>query len=834
MFASAMAHTRGNDNSAVSHRPQSAPSVPVDVSTRQQHLDGDPVFVSNPYPRTKLHSQYRRVTTTPRAVTALSRTFGRRLNPRKFSRQRWSQARAWAGILFAISLVYVCFRGRRHYVNINVRGEKLESESESREATVVRHAIGLHRDQKVGSPMEEHPVSDPTRSPNAVQGHFPDRQRYSKQHRYQNDNQKHSSEPLAENPSEESKFNSQASGRKKSDLSSTGLSQSNHSQEVHGKYEVGEVENSLPNEIKNYATSIDRDFPMDVATKITESLRKDINEELEGAGEESIPKRKIKHEKSSRRDSHHPSGNKEQKPSHHGQTKGFAAQVARQNLVQDAVHINTANPWQELSGARGPYYPDRNDDAEDEDVSPAVEMWSHRDVPASQGFKFPFCRLYGACRTKSGRILLSKSLKEQKAKLARCGILSNGNFVLGDEKEEAAYDFIQDVEGVQVSDMDLVERHAPRRGAAHFLADSLKVLFFIDATHGAGAKNQSLLQKSCIDSSGDRPGPCIGESSAKIHPVMFVRKESFVDDVWVPHYMKLLAKSSTMGGKSPLRFLNQYSLYPSSSPGKPEAAACFRSITTSAYMYGQIPPSAFTAANPFFSGNGISRTPVHPMKGGPSQLDPSTDKKVPCRLRVKLSDHLTGDSANNLHEMTRLLKEKTRKAKGESNISIMLVLPAKETVPFETQVKRTQEADILVAPHMLPFTDIIFMRPGGGVIELHPFAYISGMFQGMSHQLGLSHSKLSAEPDVKLFHACIQRYNTGPEADAIPQLIAKMEAAAEQYKATGRIPMRFDVASRDFRLLREIKLCARRQRMRLNPAKLADEIWSRAKRVCSQ
>lgn len=773
------------------------------------------VYVSNPYPRTKSTAQYRRVTATPRAITALSRTFARRFSPRKFSRHRWSRARAWSAIVFAIMLVFLCFRGRPQRVRIAVRNYvgKLESD----------------RGRRWASGTARVPDGESSGGPPAYKSRVTEQ--YDALSLSQTGSASGSSErPVEAKSARESGSDIEVSVGDYSESTVGEESESDPSTDDRDTSGDGETESNPANESTDRGASPSRDLNMEAVTKVTESLRRDINEELEVSGEEGIPVNKIERKKSVFQDSKRPSSKAEHQNSKHSHQKGFAAQLSRQNHLQDAVHIKTANPWQELSGETGPYLHSSNKD----NLSPAVEMWSHQDVPASHGFKFPFCRLYGACRTKSGKILLSKSLKVQRKKLARCGILSDGNFVLGDEAEESKYEFVREVDDANVSDMDLVERHAPRRGAQHFLADSMKTLFFVDATHGAAAKNASILRKTCIDASGNHPGPCIEESSSSIHPVMFIRKESFVDDVWVPHYMKLLAKRATMGGKAPLRFLNQYGLYPSSSPKKLESAACFRSITTSAYMYGQIPGSALREENPFFSGNGISRVPLRPLDRKTSKSHSSESDKSTCLLRVKLSDHFIGDSDNHLHEMTRLLKEKTQMPESEGSISFMLVLPERETVLFETQVKRMQEADILVAPHMLPLADVIFMRPGAGVVEVHPFAYMSGMFQGLSHQLGLSHSKVSAEPDVRLFQACLQKYNSGPEADAIPQLIAKMDAAAEQYSATGKVPLQLDVASPDFKLLREVKQCSRRQRMRIDPEKLADVIWSQSKRICNQ
>jgi Glycosyltransferase 61 len=194
---------------------------------------------------------------------------------------------------------------------------------------------------------------------------------------------------------------------------------------------------------------------------------------------------------------------------------------------------------------------------------------------------------------------------------------------------------------------------------------------------------------------------------------------------------------------------------------------------------------------------------------------------------------MTGEASDDLSTIAELLRERTAAAGHDNRASLTVVVPATERVRFSKQIERMQETDILVAPHGSPLTDTLFMRPGAAVIEIHPFSYQSGMFQGIAHQLGLGHAKLSAEPDVKMFDACISRYNNKTGTAGVSAVVERLQLAADEYKLTGKATLHLEDGGRDFQDVHEIKQCARRQRLRIDSSRLADEIWRSAQHICS-
>lgn len=294
----------------------------------------------------------------------------------------------------------------------------------------------------------------------------------------------------------------------------------------------------------------------------------------------------------------------------------------------------------------------------------------------------------------------------------------------------------------------------------------------------------------------------------------------------------MLASNGTVNNNTPLRYLNIYDMYPKTQPGESEPVQCFRSITTSASMYGQVPASAFTSANPFFSGNSIDRNPA--------PVSASDEEDNQCLVRLKLSDHLEIDSESTkgMQRMVQILKVKTGlgvEAGAQSKISFKLVFPANERVSFSKQVEHMQQADILVTPHGLPLVDIVFLRSSASVIEVHPFSFVSGMFHGISTQLGLSHHKISAEPDVQMFEDCLAKFSRSDGALDVPTLVHKMKLAAGAHLANdGNSTMHLDEGGPEYYEIHEIKQCAKRQRLRVSYERVAEEAWKAAIQICKK
>lgn len=480
-----------------------------------------------------------------------------------------------------------------------------------------------------------------------------------------------------------------------------------------------------------------------------------------------------------------------------------SAQRFQEKLMQRASEFDSVlnkgeNPWEALSG---PTEPHESTYQEREAGLVAVELWSHRDVEASHDFKYPFCRIYGACQAKSGRIVLPKALKAHKAKLARCGVLSSQNFYDPSNTSDPVYTLVQrdPLSGRNLRDLDLVERHPPRRASHHFLADLLKVLFFIDVVYRTGSERPGPVGMKCLAASGETfDGPCSPNADIEhASPAMYVRMESFVDDAWVPHVLQMLARPESVLHHTPFLFLHHFDVLSKVQNDGKEPLACFRSITTSSYPYGQIPAEALGKSNPFFLANGIDRE-AHPTKSRTADGKPACSIDVLVDRAIEVSD--TADLSRDISAGC---------AKDGFSCTVSRLESASLT--FDDTRRALQRSDVYVAPHGPSLANAVFMPQHAAVVEVHPFAWIPGMFQGISGQLRLTYTKMSSMPDVDSFTDCLRHYNS-ENTLGVSELTSAMRSAEADFLADGKSSFRLDGKLHEFTEVQKVRQCARSQR----------------------
>ncbi len=76
---------------------------------------------------------------------------------------------------------------------------------------------------------------------------------------------------------------------------------------------------------------------------------------------------------------------------------------------------------------------------------------------------------------------------------------------------------------------------------------------------------------------------------------------------------------------------------------------------------------------------------------------------------------------------------------------------------FAQQVNLMQDTDVLLAVHGAEMSNILFLRAGARVIEIHPFGYwVSNMFYPIRTALHLNYTGLSSAPDRAQFLRCMK------------------------------------------------------------------------------
>ncbi|WP_162265063.1 glycosyltransferase family 61 protein [Polycladidibacter stylochi] len=98
-----------------------------------------------------------------------------------------------------------------------------------------------------------------------------------------------------------------------------------------------------------------------------------------------------------------------------------------------------------------------------------------------------------------------------------------------------------------------------------------------------------------------------------------------------------------------------------------------------------------------------------------------------------------------------------RQLKNESEIYPMLLAHGYEIIisgklPHAEQVKLFHEAKHVIAPHGAALTNLIFMQPGGELLEIFPQNYIQSAFLWLAHIMDVEHTPLIASKSVSHQH----------------------------------------------------------------------------------
>lgn len=460
--------------------------------------------------------------------------------------------------------------------------------------------------------------------------------------------------------------------------------------------------------------------------------------------------------------------------------------------------------------------------------NPSIELWIHTAMRQLRESYAPFCRLYNVCQTRSGTLILPESLRSYEDVLSTCG-LDRGlvEFMNIEQPSQTRYKPVSKINGIALSELDMVEKDAPRRGAHHFLADSMKILFFIDSVYGSGQTMPSTLRRSCLTADEVKSEPCSSGAAANTHPAIFVRSESFKDDTWVPTFLQLMTNPTTVNNGHPLVLLQNRHLDQMQKSSTKQLAFCFHSITTSANRYGEIPQSSFRDTNPFFSGNGILRA----RRVLRDHRDHRDNREGRCRILVMLSSGLPENILSGIHNVSRAIRG--RSTHDQQTLSIRFMRHSQQDMSFARRMRCLQKADILIAPHGSHLSDMIFLRTSSAVIELQPFGLNSRMFRGLARQLSLTYGQIVAAPDLDSFRVCMKNSNTHDKNVSLHLLMAKVQAASDEFRNRGRTNLRLGTDIPEFQDLNNVKRCARQQTLKVSPESLTSAIWSQATKICA-
>lgn len=380
------------------------------------------------------------------------------------------------------------------------------------------------------------------------------------------------------------------------------------------------------------------------------------------------------------------------------------------------------------------------------------------------------CRLFAVCRMPNGTLLLPKWMETHKHVLKKsCGV-KDVLFVVDDSLENSisldSTVLRQFVSGhVQVdhqhADRDLFGIIPPRDHMPHFASDIVPYLTMVQSLFGPA---KGILKTDTIRAFAQKGGSIRQpRRPSDLRPSMQLYEETIErpSTDWVPSLARFLQHPSFR-----FSFIRAEKERLSNENPRPLVAKHFRSILTSSVQ--PITPHGMFGAdgqNIVFSANGVSRDP--PWFGGAM-------RQQPCPVTITALTRRGPRALMKLPELERRLTSLGM----QMGMALTFRIVDFASTPFQMQVHIMQTTNVLIASHGAGNANIIFMRPSSSVVEVFPFSYKAGPFDGFANIYGAEYKSAMSAPQTEVFKECVKRSEKNELVKK--QVFAQWDKAVEQ------------------------------------------------------
>lgn len=377
-------------------------------------------------------------------------------------------------------------------------------------------------------------------------------------------------------------------------------------------------------------------------------------------------------------------------------------------------------------------------------IPQAIQMWG---LPGGKHV----CRIFDVGRLRDGTFILPRWMKQHDATIEhRCGIR---NFLFSlpstpfppssQPRNNPPLDQYPAHAKLNTKniDRDLFGIAAPRQHMPHFVSDIISPLLAIEVLMGSGRIDAVSSVIRPMTMSG-LPKPDLSVLP-ELNPSILIQQETFQQPQ--SHWVARLAKFF----QHPIL---GFTLIPTDE-GKTSSLSDERSLEVAMYrsvIHSNVNPyepyGLFSAngQNIVFSLNGISRDPAWTTMGM---------SQFPCRVFVTA---LTRRGPRGLLGLQTLETDIKRRFQREGIIAGFRVVDF-GNMSFDDQVQTMQQTNVLITTHGAGNANFIFMRPAAAVIEVFPFAYKAGPFDGFANIFGLNYSTAMSIPQTDVFKECMNR-----------------------------------------------------------------------------
>lgn len=150
---------------------------------------------------------------------------------------------------------------------------------------------------------------------------------------------------------------------------------------------------------------------------------------------------------------------------------------------------------------------------------------------------------------------------------------------------------------------------------------------------------------------------------------------------------------------------------------------------------------------------------------------------------------------------------------------------------LQQQAALMQRTDVLMTVHGAELSNSIFLQRGASVIEVFPFGYHSRWFSLLLKAVGATHVQLGAKPEKERYLNCLEQFRPVPKSLAglrnkfLRQVGAYEKASTDEEREKASLYYDAEPAT---------QVCARKQRIHIDPVKIAAIAAREARKKCEE
>lgn len=466
-----------------------------------------------------------------------------------------------------------------------------------------------------------------------------------------------------------------------------------------------------------------------------------------------------------------------------------------------------------------------------------IESFSRSDLLAGAR---PMCRIANACILANGMISLPVWMQREDRLLRRCGVGPH-TYHAGSNGPKGSVVKHHDADLAQL--VRLMRFKEPSATMVDFWIDSvLHAAYLFDTFSGLPKVAHQATETHCITthSSTDCDKQLEGTAAAAsvaaataagLKPALFVPQKIMQhENTWERGALAMLDGKY---GPAATTHLFTTDVIDKEQKDKPTnvSATCFRSILVGEAKFRDLPTNAFdVTTSPLFSRSGIDRAPRSPATSNDA-----------CTISVGILKKSGARTIIPVEELRTKIASIAAAALPSATVNVEIIEPPSKDKPLSEQTPQFTNVDILLGGTSSSLANMAFMRSGGAVFEVFPFAWQPSTFGDLARVLGLRHKPVYAGPQTTDFRACMEhevfqlRKQGRLSGDDNPEWVAaaekRWEAAAGEFALSGRSSLLLNSDTSGVSNF-HTRSCARHQNLDFNVDDVAKAILLEARTIC--